>query len=154
MQIKPCCNFVLVLFMSNVLKICNIPSLWNRSRKCKWRRNHWGEIKPICCKKDVILIYTEQKRKYRLLLLQQFLYSNQNVQFKRKGKKSDSVLWQKPLHRHKNQKGNTTTKKRHQKLRLHNDCRPTFKKTVSRGNHSHSTGLVKPVYGIPTLLNN
>ena len=43
-----------------------------------------------------------------------------------KRKRSDSVLSQKPLHPQKNPKINVTTKKkRHQKLRLHNDCGPT-----------------------------
>ena len=44
---------------------------------------------------------------------------------KRTRKRSDSVLWQKPLHPQKNSKSNVTTHKRHQKLRLHNDCGPT-----------------------------
>ena len=43
---------------------------------------------------------------------------------KRKRKKSDSVLWQKPFHRQKNPKSNVTTQKRHQKLRLHNHWVP------------------------------
>ena len=45
---------------------------------------------------------------------------------KRKRKRSDSVLWQKPLHPQKNQIGNVTTHKRHQKRRLHNDCGLTY----------------------------
>ena len=44
---------------------------------------------------------------------------------KRKGERSDSVLWQKPLHPQKNPKSNVTIPKRHQKLRLHNDWVPT-----------------------------
>ena len=44
---------------------------------------------------------------------------------KRKWKRSDSVLWQKPLYRQRNPNSNVTTQKRHQKLRLHNDCGPT-----------------------------
>ena len=46
--------------------------------------------------------------------------------YKRKRERSDSVLWQKPLHPQKNTKSNMTTQKRHQKLRLHNDCAPTY----------------------------
>ena len=42
-----------------------------------------------------------------------------------KRKISDSVLWQKPLHWQKNPKSNVKTLKRHQKLRLHNNCGPT-----------------------------
>ena len=38
-----------------------------------------------------------------------------NLDIKRKRKRSDSVLWQKPLHRQKNPKSNVTTHKRHQK---------------------------------------
>ena len=43
----------------------------------------------------------------------------------RKRKRSDSVLWQKPLHPQNNPKSNVTTQKRHQKLWLHNYCGPT-----------------------------
>ena len=42
------------------------------------------------------------------------IYGNTNMCFcciKRKGKRSDSVLWQKPLHRQKNSKSNVTTQK-------------------------------------------
>ena len=42
-----------------------------------------------------------------------------------------------------------TAHKRHQKLRLHNDCGPT--QTVSWGNDSNPTGVVKPIYGIRTF---
>ena len=41
-----------------------------------------------------------------------------------KRKRSDSDLWQKPLHRQKIKKKNNVTT-RHQNLRLHNDCGPT-----------------------------
>ena len=44
---------------------------------------------------------------------------------KRKRMRSDSVLWQKPLHPQKTQKATWQHKKRHQKLWLHNDCGPT-----------------------------
>ena len=47
-----------------------------------------------------------------------------NFKAKRKRKRSDSVLLQKPLYQQKYQKGNMTTKKRHQKIRLHSDCGP------------------------------
>ena len=48
-------------------------------------------------------------------------------QLKEKRKRSDSVLWQKPLHPQKLQKSIVKTfKKCHQnKLQLHNDCGPT-----------------------------
>ena len=42
-----------------------------------------------------------------------------------KRKISDSVLWQKPLRPQTNPKRNVTTQKRHQNIRLHNDCGPT-----------------------------
>ena len=42
-----------------------------------------------------------------------------------KRKRSDSVLWQKPLQPQKNPKSNVTTYKHHQKLRLHNYCGTT-----------------------------
>ena len=38
------------------------------------------------------------------------------------------------------------------KLRLHNDCGPTYKcRTVSWRYNSHQTGVVKPIYVIPTF---
>ena len=45
--------------------------------------------------------------------------------FKRKGKRCDSVVRQKPLHPQTNSKRNMTTQKRNKTLRLHNDCGPT-----------------------------
>ena len=44
---------------------------------------------------------------------------------KRKRKRSDSVLWQKPLHPQKNPKKQRDNTKTAPKLRLHNDCGPT-----------------------------
>ena len=46
------------------------------------------------------------------------------------------------------EKSNVTTHRRHQN-RLHNDCGPTYDGQL--GNHSHSTGVVKPVHGIPNF---
>ena len=43
---------------------------------------------------------------------------------KRKRRRSDSVLWQKPLYQQTIRKPKDNTK-RHQKLQLHNDCGPT-----------------------------
>ena len=40
--------------------------------------------------------------------------NSQLLWIKRKRKRSDSVLWQKPLHRQKNPKSNMTTQNRHQ----------------------------------------
>ena len=44
---------------------------------------------------------------------------------KRKRRRSDPVLWQNPLYQQKIRKPKDNTHKRHQKLRLHNDCGPT-----------------------------
>ena len=43
---------------------------------------------------------------------------------KRKRRRSDPVLWQNPLYQQKIRKPKDNTHKRHQKLRLHNDCGP------------------------------
>ena len=43
----------------------------------------------------------------------------------RKRRRSDPVLWQNPLYQQKIRKPKDNTHKRHQKLRLHNDCGPT-----------------------------
>ena len=63
----------------------------------------------------------------------------------RKGKRPDSVLWQKPLHPKKNPKKNATTPSNTgitQRLRL---------RKVSKDNDSHPTCVVKLVYGIQTF---
>ena len=74
--------------------------------------------------------------------------SGSSSNYKRKRKRSDSILWQNPLHTQKIQKSNVTTQKRHQKLQLHNDCEL---RTVIKGNYSHPTVVVKPVNGILEL---
>ena len=48
-----------------------------------------------------------------------------SVDIKRKRRRSDPVLWQNPLYQQKIRKPKDNTHKRHQKLRLHNDCGPT-----------------------------
>ena len=58
---------------------------------------------------------------------------------KRKRKRSDSVLWHKPLHPQKNSKSNVTTQKRHRLRR------------VSWSYDRQPTGVVKSVYGIKTF---
>ena len=70
-------------------------------------------------------------------------------EIKRKRKRSDSVLWQKPLHRQKTPKSNLTT----QNATKNVDYRTIADRlrTVNWGNDSHPTGVVKPVNGIPTL---
>ena len=68
---------------------------------------------------------------------------------KRKRKRSDSVLWQKPLHRQKNPKSNMTTQKCHQNF--HYTTIADRLRTVSWDIDSHQTGVVKPVNGnLPT----
>ena len=69
------------------------------------------------------------------------------VQRKRKG--SDSVLWQKPLHPLKNPKSNVTTQKMYQNFDY--TTITDRLRTVSWGNDSDPTGVVKTVYGIPTF---
>ena len=57
--------------------------------------------------------------------------------------------WQKPLHQQKILKRKVTSQKRHQNCEY-----KTFADrltAVSLSNGSHSTGVVKPVYGIPTF---
>ena len=49
---------------------------------------------------------------------------------KRKKKRSDSVLWQKPLHRQKNPKSNVTTQKRHQKTLITQRLRTDLGRSV------------------------
>ena len=81
---------------------------------------------------------------------------------KGKRQRSDSVLWQKEekkeiwfspmtkaLTSTENPKSNVTTQKRHQNFDYTTIA--DWLRTVSWGNDSHPTGVVKPVYGIPTF---
>ena len=43
-----------------------------------------------------------------------------------KRKRSDSVLWQKPLHQQRCQKGKIQHKQHHKQVRLHSGCGPTY----------------------------
>ena len=69
---------------------------------------------------------------------------------KRKRKRSDSVLWQKPLHRKKNPKKTTWQHKNATKNIDYTTIADRLR-AVSWGNDSHQTGVVKPVYGIQTF---
>ena len=51
--------------------------------------------------------------------------SKKRLLLKRKRRRSDPVLWQNPLYQQEIRKPKDNTHKRHQKLRLHNDCGPT-----------------------------
>ena len=74
--------------------------------------------------------------------------------YKRKKKWSDSVLWQKPLHhteKSKKQRGNI--KKTPSKIWFfYYTTIADQLRTVSWGNSSHPTGVVKPVYKRSTFL--
>ena len=72
---------------------------------------------------------------------------------KRKRKRSDSVLWQKPLHQQKCQKGKVTTQTTPQKIDY--TAVADRLRTVSWSNYGHPTGVVNPVYGpnLPTPRN-
>ena len=74
-------------------------------------------------------------------------WNDQQIDKNRKRKRSDSVLWQKPLHPHKIPKSNIITHKQ--------NATKNFDYTtivaVSWSNDSHPTGVIKPVYGIPTF---
>ena len=61
--------------------------------------------------------------------------------YKRKRKRSDSVLRRKSLHRQKNPKSNMTTQKRHQNFDY--TMIADRLRTVSWGNDSYPTGVVK-----------
>ena len=67
-----------------------------------------------------------------------------------KKKRSDSVIRQKPLHLLKNPKSNVTTQKTPPKKFDYTTIADRLR-TVSLGNDSHPTVVVKPVYGFPTF---
>ena len=64
---------------------------------------------------------------------------------KTKRRRSDSVLWQKPLHPRNMSKGQWQHKQRHKKVRLNSGMRTDFR-TVSWSNYSHPTGVVYRFY--------
>ena len=66
-----------------------------------------------------------------------------------KRRRSCPVLWQKPLHQQKCQKGKVTTQTTPQKSSIQQQLR-TDLRTVSWSNYSHPTGVVNLVYG-PTF---
>ena len=65
--------------------------------------------------------------------------------FQRKGKRSDSVLWQKPLHQQKKSKKQRDNIKNATKSFDYTTIADRLR-TVSWSNSSHPTGVVKPVY--------
>ena len=71
------------------------------------------------------------------------------MEIKRKRRRSDPVLWQNPLYQQKIRKPKDNTHKSYQKLRLRQRLRTDLGRSV--GVTSNPTGVVKPVYGIPTF---
>ena len=69
---------------------------------------------------------------------------------KRNRNRSDSVLWQKSQNQQKNPKCNVT-KQTTPKQNFDYTSIADRLRTVSWGNDSHPTGVVNPVYGIPTF---
>ena len=87
-----------------------------------------------------VIQYSQEWTVYYPRRLQNFL---SGVCKKEKRKRSDSVVWQKPLHLQTNPKRNVTTQKRRQKFDYTTIA--DRHRTVSWGNDSHPTGVVKPV---------
>ena len=52
-------------------------------------------------------------------------YTSLYISLIEKRKRSDSILWQKPLHQQQCQKGKITARTMPQKVRLHSDCGST-----------------------------
>ena len=69
--------------------------------------------------------------------------------FRGKRKRSDSVLWQKPLHQQKCQKGKMTTQTTPQKSSIYTAVADRLR-TVSWSNYSHPTGVVILFTGPPS----
>ena len=67
---------------------------------------------------------------------------------KRKRKRSDSILWQKPLHQQKCQKGKVTTQQHTKKFDY--TAVADRLRTVSWSNYSHPTGVVNRFTGPPS----
>ena len=65
---------------------------------------------------------------------------------KKKGKRSDSVLWQKSLHRTKQSKKQRDNTYNNAIKNLDYITITDRLRTVSLSNNSHPTGVVKPVY--------
>ena len=80
-------------------------------------------------------------------VLSLYLYRLLPRQRKRKG--SDSILWQKPLHQQKIQNSKVTIQKRNQKFNYTTIA--DWRRAVSLSNDIDPTGVVKPVYVIPTF---
>ena len=87
---------------------------------CEFHHFNWSDL-------FIYHIRSDCKSTYRVSMLvdrRSLVHMNWSCVFdlEKKKKRSDSVLWQKSLHPQKTPKSNVTTHKRHQKLRLHNNC--------------------------------
>ena len=80
--------------------------------------------------------------------------NNRSIFFKRKRKRSDPVLWRKPLHQQKCQKGKVTTQTIQQKKFDYTAVADRLR-TVSWSNYGRPTGVVNLVNGpnLPTPSN-
>ena len=70
------------------------------------------------------------------------------VDIKTKRRRSDPVLWQKPLHKQKCQKGKVTTQTTPQKSSIKQRLRTDLGRSVGVCNYSHPTGVVNLVHGL------
>ena len=94
----------------------------------------------------MIIFFKVIDMKYNVLVFSADLGS---VYLRRKRKRSDLIIWQKSWHPQNNPKINVTTQKRHQNF---DDTTIADRlRTVGWSNDSYPTGVVKPVYGIPTF---
>ena len=84
-------------------------------------------------------------------LVVHILYKDISYHAKWKRKRSNSVQWQKPIHRQKSPKSNVTTTRKNATKNLDYRTIADRLRTFSWGNDSHPTGGVYPVYGIPTF---
>ena len=88
--------------------------------------------------------YEAEFIQYMLSTGKKQLASQFNLTYKRKTKRSDSVLWQKPLHQQKNPKSKVTTKTL-PKTSITQRLRTDLGRSVGVTAASHPTGVVKPI---------
>ena len=100
--------------------LVRFPLKLNSFQRQYWRMS-WTFFKEIELK-----IFSEKGFKWKFGPISRYLFWDPiGLILKEKRKRSDSVLWQKPLHQQKCQKGKVTTQTTPQKVRLNSGCGPT-----------------------------
>ena len=134
-------SFLAPMWCTSVLSLTAAPMIMDSTRRIKWTVNEWQTSRKFSKLKYQTFSY--YCRNLNMFIKKKLKYFTRPKQIspdlsgvsgdfrivwnsiERKRRRSDPVLWQNPLYQQKIRKPKDNTHKRHQKLRLHNDCGPT-----------------------------